>query len=716
MKLLAAAAALPFLVSSASSRKTSAWQYGRDGPVDKVVKLLDELKSNIAADGENEQKIYDKYACWCEETTKRKADTITEARDSIRALGQSILSLKGKAATLKAEIDKLLVDIKANEEAQAEATSIRQKENEAWQAETAEMKQALGALEKAITVLKGATGAALLQQNRESEEVAHEAARRLEAVLDAVPVVSQRVAKLPAKLALLKNAASALAGGKRSQYAPQSGTIQGILSDMYATFGSDLQSKTSEEASANRKFEDFMNTKQEELETMQASVKKKTAEKAEAEVMLSEAIQSYDDTERQMKADIEFFDITKEACGNKAEEWGERKELRKLELEGIEKALEILTSDEAKALFDSAIKPGVATPALLQVNSAGSPQRKAFEALKKSASKSHSLRLARLAASVATAKVGHFDEVLKAIDDLITVLHDEQKADTEKREACKEEYQTIASQLAEVEWLIEKNEAKIKELETEIEEAEAEKTKTEKEIEDVKKQMEDMTTERTAENEAFLHAKQEDEDAIKLLTEAKDAVAAYYKDHGKKKSLLQQGPEFEVSKDQAPDAKFSNKGSREGEAKGVVALLASVIEDLGNEIKQAQQEEESAQMSYEKAMAAAKKLQEELEAKVIHLEDVIATKKEEKLAEEELKTTNENNKTDTEDHKAKIKPDCDWMLEEYEKRMAQRTAEVEGLKQAKDFLAGYQPPAEDAFVQRAGSARRPALRAHAVRA
>ena len=33
-------------------------------PVEKVVELIKELKTKIETDGANEQKIYDKFACW----------------------------------------------------------------------------------------------------------------------------------------------------------------------------------------------------------------------------------------------------------------------------------------------------------------------------------------------------------------------------------------------------------------------------------------------------------------------------------------------------------------------------------------------------------------------------------------------------------------------------------------------------------------------------
>merc|ERR1719326_2573555 len=69
-----------------------------------------------------------------------------------------------------------------------------------------------------------------------------------------------------------------------NSYAPQSATIQGILSDMYSTFSNNLQTSTADEATAHRNFEDLMNTLQEQLKTMQESLVKKEQQKTEDEV------------------------------------------------------------------------------------------------------------------------------------------------------------------------------------------------------------------------------------------------------------------------------------------------------------------------------------------------------------------------------------------------------------------------------------------------
>merc|ERR1719345_199928 len=235
----------------------------------------------------------------------------------------------------------------------------------------------------------------------------------------------------------------------KAGYAPQSATIQGMLADMYLTFSDDLESATLDEANQNSQFEELYASLEEENNKLKDTREKKQKEKADAEAMLADTTKAYDDTEKQMKADTEFFDTTKAACESKHAEWTTRDTMRKEELEGIEKALTILTDDSARELFATSIKPGVetflqiaSTPSLLQ-DAASVPAAKAYGALKAQVRQSHSIRLAALAVKIRTAKVGHFDGVIKAIDEMIKTLQDEGAADRAKRDQCLEENQKI---------------------------------------------------------------------------------------------------------------------------------------------------------------------------------------------------------------------------------------------------------------------------------
>lgn len=673
-------------------------------PVENVVKLLETMKNQITSDGKAEQQIYDKYACWCEKTSTRKAEHITTGGEDLRALGQRILKLKGTVATRTAEIAELTATIKSNEAEQEELTAVRQKENTAWAAESEETKQALAALQQAIAVLAEATtpgkgkSAALLQ---ESARLRSQGA--VKTVLEKLPSTGRGVKD--ATLSLLSDFTAAKAG-----YAPQSATIQGMLGDMYTTFSANLESDTLDEANKNANYEKVYASLEEENNTLKATREKKESEKADAEAMLADTTKAYDDTEKQMKADTEFFDQTKAACESKHEEYSTRDAMRKEELEGITKALEILTSDDARALFAKSIKPGVetflqisSTPSLLQ-DAASAPAAKAYAALKGQVRQTRSLRLAALAVKVRTAKAGHFDEVITAIDNMIKTLQDEGAADIAKRDQCKDEYQKITKTVNKLDWKIKNNDATIAKLDKLIELRTAEKADTIERIGETKKYMSDLEDERKAEHEAFQQAKKDDEGAIDLLEKAKAAMAAFYEKQGVKMGeiqgsvkLLQEEPAFERSEDDAPDATFSGKGSRKNQSKNILSLLSYIIEDLQDEVANGKKAEAKSQMEFEEEMATADKLLKDLEAKKTTLKDIIAKRNSDKEEENKDKEANSDDKDAEVSYNEKIKPDCDWIIGAFEKRATARAAEMSGLTSAKEFLAG-----QSALLEKSG--------------
>merc|ERR1719261_1283379 len=111
-------------------------------PVEKVVKLLEELSTQLKTDLKVDQQIFDKFACWCENTGGKKAADLVQ-------LEQAIFELKGQVAVLAKEISDLSTKIAENEATQKDSTAVRTKEN-------AEYEEAIDALERAIKVLSGA--------------------------------------------------------------------------------------------------------------------------------------------------------------------------------------------------------------------------------------------------------------------------------------------------------------------------------------------------------------------------------------------------------------------------------------------------------------------------------------------------------------------------------------------------------------------------------
>merc|ERR1719405_476705 len=93
-----------------------------------------------------------------------------------------------------------------------------------------------------------------------------------------------------------------------------------------------------------------------------------------------------------LKYDEELFISARDACKEKSDAWDERCRLRTAELDGIHKALEILTSDDARDTFlnatstraiDTFGSDGVDVEFVQLEAEASSPRAKAYRTVKK---------------------------------------------------------------------------------------------------------------------------------------------------------------------------------------------------------------------------------------------------------------------------------------------------------------------------------------------
>merc|ERR550537_1920514 len=120
---------------------------------------------------------------------------------------------------------------------------------------------------------------------------------------------------------------------------------------MYDTFSADLEKSNSEESAKQKAFEDLIAEKEKQVADWTAEVTDKEGQKAEKSTMLSENEELLSATQTQLKIDEDFFETARDSCKAKSDEWDERSRLRTEQLDGIEKALKILTSDEARKTF-----------------------------------------------------------------------------------------------------------------------------------------------------------------------------------------------------------------------------------------------------------------------------------------------------------------------------------------------------------------------------
>lgn len=593
-------ACLVALAAPASAKQLVAQNVAKTDmtPMAMVVQLVTELEAKVQADGLEEQASYDKYSCWCESTLARKANDISDAKTTIQEATTTIEKLKGEIATHGAEIENLNKAIEANIASQREAEDARSRENEEYTGEKIESEQCIGALEAAITVLNGAgTGKKGFLEIKEAQLLSvvggvggllrHSLVSRVVSPGD-MKVLKSFVER-PQDFAAGSHAMTALqiANNPFGDYAPQSTRVQGILKAMYDAFAADLEKSNAEESEEQKAFTELMNTKKAELKTLQATLQHHTVNKASKEKEEAQTQQLRDDNQEQQAADEKFFDETKAACQTKARQWSERSRLRTEEQQGMQKAIQILSSPAAQATFVNS------TTTLLQVSSSDHVRVqsslgswRALQRLRTVARKFHSFRLAKVAASIQTA--GHFDKVILAIDQMMGVLRKEEQDDVSHRDRCQVSSNSNKNDLEDQAHSIEMSDKALAKMDDERTSMETDVNSHEAAINGTKTDMAELLALRNKASADFTQALKDDMDAIVLLNQAIISLTKFYDTNKIPLALLsKQSPEYTIDKDKAPDTTWTdeNYGGRSSESSGIIGILSLIKEDLENEIK-----------------------------------------------------------------------------------------------------------------------------------
>jgi len=698
-------------------------------PVSRVVELIKQLKNTIEADGKMEQQVYDKFACWCADTTKRKNKDIDDANDTIAQLTTLIEENSGKKGTFEAEIAQLKKDIAANEASQADATNIRNKQNANYSQERLESEQTIGALEHATKVLDGA-GTRKYSAMQEAE------------TLSVLKSIEESLARLPAESKVTDEDKKVLSAflahpGKVSHtflqntnnpfgdYAPASTQIQGILKNMYETFVGQLERSNGEESKQNKLFKELMRTKGQEHATLLATLEdKQTAHALNGEELVQSKVDRTD-AQKQLSTDKKFLQQTKTNCANNADAWSERSRMRTEEIAGIDKAIDILSSNEAT--FQSSSETFIQTSMVKKKEDAKKTPlnlNQAYDKISALAQKNKSIRLAALAVKVKAA--GHFDSVIRMVDNMIATVRAEDEDDIQAKERCKAEYAALFSENGDLDHSKTKNENLIKRLENEHGELQKKLEKTDEEIKAVEKEMSDALEERQEQMKDFKKALQDDKDAAATIGKAIESLSAFYENNKLPQiGLTQQKPNYTVDPDKAPEGftKGQSYKGRKSESTGVVAILGMLKEDVENEIKQSIASEAEAQKDFQETKDAALGNLKALKATKVNL-GLAQAKNTQKQATADSDKNNLQNLTDSNGGSFGAHcTECAWIYSSsspekseltqegrcstlavsekssFDARKEKRKSELQGLQDARSSLAGATDDDAEAQVE-----------------
>merc|ERR1712060_528041 len=462
----------------------------------------------------------------------------------------------------------------------------------------------------------------------------------------------------------------------KQSYAPQSGEIFGILTQMLETFEANLSQSQKEEMANQKAYEDLKAAKEEEIAAGQAQIDTKTQELADTDEKNAQAKEDIEDTKKTLSADEQFLMMLKEKCSMTDKEWEERQKTRQLEMEAVSKALAVLRGDDAHDLFTRTFNP-----ALMQteVAIASKKREQASNLLSRAAKRLNSPRLSALAYRV---RLDAFTRVKKAIDDMIAQLLKEKADEIKHRDFCIDEFNTNQLQTEKKEREKQDLIAKIEDLELTI------KTLTE-EIEALKAQIAEMQVQlkragedREKENKEFQTTVADQRETQKLLQAALNVLQDFYGKKDKAALVQKQEP---VGPPPPPGFEAYKNNAASG---GVISLIQQIISDAKAMEAETIRAEEDAQKAYEDFV---KETNNSIEAKS---RDIVNKSEEKAKAEVDLVETKEAKEgvllelEQLSNYNAQLHQSCDFILKNFDLRQTARDEEVEALRQAKAILSG----------------------------
>jgi hypothetical protein len=678
-------------------------------PVEKVITLLNDMKTKLTDESSAEATTYDSFACYCKDTTATKSESIKDGQTSIDTLSAELIdktAQKGARETdlgqAKSKLEGLKIKLKETEVRCA-------KEKAEYQTKDADLTKAISSIESAKASMEtskspAAAAAGLLTMKHIIEKNPN--FDKAMNVIDAGPKWS----------AFLQHKAKVDPSDPEYKYHSQE--LIDLLQKLHEDFVKEKEDRDAEFAKAEQACDDLKVDLASEIETTEGTIEDLKEEIGSLTERIAEARGELVEANNILKDDKLYLTDLTEVCETRANQFDQRSKMRADELHAMTQALEILegtvagadASVNVRALLQkkqAAAKPAASflqqskeTVQLVQQHAqrsalSASVQEQlrrdgAIETLRKEGLRLHSVALTTLAARAGS---DPFQKVKGLIQKLVERLIAEATAEATKKGFCDTELGKAKTQrdfrLEEVHKLS----AEIGALETKHDALELEIQKLEEDIQSNKMSMEEASKLRDEQKEQNVAVLKEAREGHAAVTEAIGILKTFYKQAAKAASMVQE--KASPIEEDNPGAGFKGSyGGNQAGAKGIFGLLEVIKTDFEHTISVTEaQEKQQAEdyVAFDRAMQAdtgAKETKHELdtadlETTKLSLESKTAEmKSNQDLLDEALKEIEE------------LKPTCIDNVMSYADRVAKREEEIAALKKALCQLDGEGVEAE----------------------
>jgi len=671
----------------------SASNTGKDTPVSRVVKLLENMQGQLQKEMKQDEDQFSQLSCWCNDGKYEKTAEIAAAKEKIEELQHNIESFTAKSAQLKSKIAGLESDVASDKTALAQATKLREKQLQAFHGVETDNIQAIENLKAALVILGRHHSAAFISQLKQdvsfvqlNKEPFSLHARSLEHAMDNYILENAESGPTTPTNGFLRPESSGSTGddievvrkalklvqtthtqGYYPSYSAQSGQIVGILKQLKEQMEATLSEEQQTERMRAGAFEELRTAKVAEIEEAEKLAEAKEDQKARTDNELAEAKEDLAAENGALSETERFLMNLEENCASGAANFDKRKAARLEEIKAVSETIAILQSDDARdamsGTFNSFVQIG---------SSHGAGRKVAATILRRAAAKMGSPSLSALATTV---ELDAFTKVKKAIDGMVAQLKVEQADEVKKTDWCKDSLQENEMSIAKTETSKDDLVAKIDLLDSNIVTYSKEVAAAKANIVELQTNLQRASEDRKAENLEFQNTISDQTVTIAVLRKAVNRLSKFYD----QEFLLQTkqtppGPEMEYSK---------NSGGH-----SAMSLLEKLIQDARNLIVNSRSSEGEAQTAYESMVA-------DTNANVKALTNEVIGKTKAKAKTSKAHSGAQSDLTDTVDELEglhgegnSLHTQCDYLLKNFDLRQTARAQEIEALQQAKSVLSG----------------------------
>jgi peptidoglycan hydrolase CwlO-like protein len=643
-------------------------------PITKTVELLSSLEAKLIADGEKTQKTYEEYSEWCEDRSKNLGFEIKTETAEVESLKAAIQEETATISELTTKVEELTGGIAKDDADLKAAVAVRHDEAADFAAEEKESKEIISTLERAIGFVSKKMGSASMMQLKDARSITDALGVMVQAAVFNTADASRLTALVQSSQGQ-ESEDSDMGAPEAAVYKEHTGGIVETLEDLLDKAQGQLDSATKKETTAVYNFEmlkgsleDQIKFATKELDGAKKGIASATEKKATAEGELEA-------TSKDLAEDIKVKAALHASCMGKAADFEAEVKSRDEELSALASAKKAITETTGAS---ESIVYGLTQESFLQLTRAETRLTSGvdlahFEAVRfvrDLARKQHSTALAQLAKRMASAvrygaRVGQdpFSKVKGLISDLISKLEADAETDASHKAYCDKELSESHTKREDKTSEIEKLSTKIDQMSAKSSQLKAEAASLQKDLAALAAAQAEMDKLRSEEKATYTTTKADLEEGLSGVKTALKVLRDYY------------------------DTSASHETGA-GEATGIIGLLEVVESDLSKALTETVATEENAVAAYE-TETKENEISKASKEQDVKYKSEEATSLDKAVAEATSDRSGVQAELDAvNEYLSKLEGMCIEKAEPFAERKARREAEIAGLKQALDILAG----------------------------